>query len=130
MLLQNHRPTTPEYSPTQAAALCGVHVDTIRRRLRENAIPGARRDGDAEWAPWLIPVEGLVGCGLLDSASQAIAGTGTLEGQAAAERQSYELTVRHLEATIERLEDLVEFHQSTIRQLLDAAGTTTEKRSH
>lgn len=49
----------------QAAALCGVSVDTIKRRLRDGWFPNAWRSGaDQRWA---IPLRDLIAAGLLAS---------------------------------------------------------------
>jgi hypothetical protein len=47
----------------QAADVCQVSIDTIRRRLRTNAIPGAERSGPNETDGWLIPIAGLRAAG-------------------------------------------------------------------
>lgn len=46
-------------SVAQAAELCGVSVDTIRRRLHSGDLPGAARDGATTNAAWLIPGSSL-----------------------------------------------------------------------
>ena len=54
-----------ELSLGEAAQLCNKSVDTLRRRLRIDAIPGAHRDGDGLQAAWRIPVSGLLKAKLL-----------------------------------------------------------------
>jgi hypothetical protein len=61
------RPTTEvptHVSPQEAAALCRVSIDTIRRRIKAGAIPGATRQGELLSDPWSLPIEGLVSSGL------------------------------------------------------------------
>lgn len=48
-----------------AAALSNRSEDTIRRRILDGTIPGAIRDGDGPNAKWLVPIDGLMGSGLL-----------------------------------------------------------------
>lgn len=49
---------------SEAAAEGGVSEDTIRRRLAEGAIPGARRIGRGPRAPWRIPEAGFARSGV------------------------------------------------------------------
>ena len=50
-------------SRTQAAELCGVSIDTIKRRLRDGWFPNAWRSGvDRRWS---IPLRDLIAAGLL-----------------------------------------------------------------
>ena len=53
-------------SVTEAAKLCGVSDDTIRRRLHANVLEGAFQDGPGDAAPWRIPVPSLVAVGLCE----------------------------------------------------------------
>ena len=53
-------------SVTEAAKLCGVSDDTIRRRLHADVLEGAYQDGPADAAPWRIPVPSLVAVGLCE----------------------------------------------------------------
>lgn len=46
-------------SVDEAALICGVSDDTIRRRLARGSIPGAYRRGHGDRAPWAIPLSGL-----------------------------------------------------------------------
>jgi hypothetical protein len=48
---------------TEAAAACGLSRDTVRRRIRSGALPGARRDPSGS-SPWLIPIRDLLAAGL------------------------------------------------------------------
>lgn len=59
------------FTIAEAAHVCGVSVDTVKRRLRAGALPGAsRRPGDGN-GTWLIPAPDLVGAGLLPAAAVA-----------------------------------------------------------
>jgi len=53
-------------SVAEAAKLCKVSGDTIRRRLHDNVIEGAFQDGLGESAPWCIPVPSLIAVGLCE----------------------------------------------------------------
>jgi hypothetical protein len=48
----------------EAAARCNVSVESIRRRLKAGRLAGARRTGDPQWGPWLIPLSSLQPAGL------------------------------------------------------------------
>lgn len=66
---------------TDAATLCKTSVDTLKRRLKSGALPGARqRPGDAR-ATWELPLSSLVAAGLLtpDAAEQARAAVATAD---------------------------------------------------
>lgn len=84
------------YGVAEAARVCGVSVDTIRRRLREQRIPGAHRSGirpDDQSAEWRIPRKGLLAAGLLraDTTEPAIQpSVGTATGDVAAARAEAE----------------------------------------
>ena len=58
----------------QAALLCGVSRDTIRRRLRAGGFPGATK-GTAHGGrerPWLIPGQDLVAAGMVTADTATI----------------------------------------------------------
>lgn len=74
------RPTTTRYyTQAEAADLCGVSLDTIKRRRKAGSLPHTRqRPGDANGA-WEIPLDDLVNAGLyeltpdgVDAADQTI----------------------------------------------------------
>jgi predicted site-specific integrase-resolvase len=54
----------PWFTPVEAARLCGVSLDTIRRRIRAGQIPGALRRGEAPFGEWALPRSGLEAAGL------------------------------------------------------------------
>lgn len=60
------RTLTPETRLTvrRAAALASCSDDTIRRRLAEGVLPGARQAGGGN-REWTIPVEDLIAAGLV-----------------------------------------------------------------
>lgn len=62
--LPNTDAAEPVLSIAQAAKVCGVSVDTIRRRLSSRGIPGAARCGATSNAAWLIPASALLYSGL------------------------------------------------------------------
>lgn len=51
----------PRFTITEAATVCDVHPDTIRRRLKDLAENGAEKDDSGAWS---IPVEALLSVGL------------------------------------------------------------------
>jgi excisionase family DNA binding protein len=48
---------------SEAAVACGLSRDTVRRRIRSGALPGARRDPSGS-SPWLVPIRDLLAAGL------------------------------------------------------------------
>lgn len=60
--------TGADYTPTEAARLCGCSVDTVRRYGEAGRFPAAFRDGDRGNAAWRIPVGDLVTAGLFTPA--------------------------------------------------------------
>lgn len=69
-----------EYTPNEAATLCGVSRDTIKRRLRSGQFPHAHRE-DGPTGAWRIPEEDLRDAGLFlgpvgDSSATAAAAFG------------------------------------------------------
>jgi hypothetical protein len=54
-----------QLSLKEAAKLARKSVDTIRRRLWDDKVPGAFRDGDSQESPWVIPIRGLLEAGLI-----------------------------------------------------------------
>jgi hypothetical protein len=52
------------YTPAEAAALCGVSIDTVRRYRKAGRFPRCVRVGDGTNAAWRIPLEDLVASGL------------------------------------------------------------------
>lgn len=64
-------PITPKtlFTRAEAADLCGVSVDTIKRDLREDRYPNA----DDSSGRWMIPAADLVAAGRLDAALLASA---------------------------------------------------------
>jgi predicted site-specific integrase-resolvase len=52
------------FTPVEAARLCRVSLDTIRRRIRAGQIPGALRRGEAPFGEWALPRSGLEAAGL------------------------------------------------------------------
>ena len=57
-----------EVNLREAAQLSRRSIDTLRRRLWADKIPGAHRDGESQESPWVIPVAGLVEAGLVTAA--------------------------------------------------------------
>ncbi len=59
------------YTPAEAAALCGVSIDTVRRYRKAGRFPRCVRVGDGANAAWRIPLEDLVAAGLYDPGAPA-----------------------------------------------------------
>ena len=89
---------TKYLSRKDAAALCGVHYDTIRRAEKAGNLPNTRRVGQGEGAVE-IPVSDLVAAGLLDPLSAE----GSVEVIAQRTRTERELIELRQELAIERL---------------------------
>ncbi len=126
-------------SVTEAAKLCGVSDDTIRRRLHADVLEGAFQDGPAEAAPWRIPVPSLVAVGLcepevIDELDQRLnPNIARLSNQLVdtraellAERTSREAAERAFSSAKEEIGYL----RKTVDRLLNIAGSTNEGRSN
>lgn len=125
-------------SVTEAAKLCGVSDDTIRRRLHADVLEGAYQDGPADAAPWRIPVPSLVAVGLCEPEvldeldlrlnpniarlSNQLVDT---RAELLAERTSREAAER---AYSEAKEE-VGYLRKTVDRLLNIAGNTNEGRT-
>jgi len=66
----------------EAAARCGCHEATIRRRQREGALPGTRRRPGNRRGVLEIPISDLVACGLLPSQTVLAASPGAVDAGA------------------------------------------------
>ena len=126
-------------SVTEAAKLCGVSDDTIRRRLHADVLEGAFQDGPADAAPWRIPVPSLVAVGLCEPEvldeldlrlnpniarlSNQLVDT---RAELLAERTSREAAERACSTAQEE----VGYLRKTVDRLLSIAGNTNEGRSN
>ncbi len=109
----------------EAARLCGVSLDTIRRRLRAGAFPNAARVGEDQH--WVIPVQDLLDAGLAP-ATPVVAGpsdTGSRPDDTPAVAASpptpvgaAEVEVEVLRAELARAQDEIAF----LRSLVTRAG--------
>lgn len=52
----------------EAADICNVSADTVRRRILDNTIVGAVQTGAGSNARWLIPISSLMASGLVRGA--------------------------------------------------------------
>lgn len=113
--------TAETFTMSEAAELCGVSVDTIKRRRRDGVFPRAtRRDGTTTGA-WVIPVGDLVDAGLYtpDPDADPVEPSAVLR-LSRAERELAELRVRveaHA-AIVEAKEVLVAELRETNRRLM------------
>lgn len=100
----------------EAAALCGLSYDTIRRRRRNGRLPRSREraDGSVE-----LPVADLVAAGLLDPTAAGadvgeIATRSRAERDLTAARQDLAVLAAKLDAAIERAERAEDLLRSLI----------------
>ena len=109
-------------SPQQAADLCGVSIDTIRRRIKAGAIPGAVRLGDRPADPWSVPVDGLIAAGLCSQAAVD-------ERAAALPPETEELLdrVRFLETELEAERTAARRREEHLTDLLARANAELER---
>jgi hypothetical protein len=114
----------------EAARLARKSTDTIRRRLWEDKVPGAYRDGDGREAPWVIPVAGLVEAGLVGLRdleafdSRVDSKYHELEEQVAqltAELAAAELRLETTERLLAQANGEVEHHRRMAERLVPAA---------
>ena len=95
----------------EAAALCDVSPDTIKRRLRAGAFPNARQAGVDRH--WMIPVLDLVASGLLPAEMIKAVPSGSQEPltqpDVRAQLAEALAEVRGLRAALTRAEDEIEF---------------------
>ncbi|NNN09787.1 MAG: hypothetical protein HKL85_11440 [Acidimicrobiaceae bacterium] len=126
-------------SVTEAAKLCGVSDDTIRRRLHAEVLEGAFQDGPTDAAPWRIPVSSLVAVGLCEPevldeldlrlnpnvarlSNQLV----DLRAELLAERTSREAAERAASAAMDEVGHL----RKTVDSLLNIAGNASEGRTN
>mgnify|MGYP003352541472 FL=1 len=100
----------------QAARMCGVSDETIRRRLRSDRLAGAARVGAA--GVWRIPVTALVADGLAPDLS----GDGDERRAAVHEMEAQVAAARALaEERLARIEQL-ERHVTDLRTVIELLG--------
>jgi hypothetical protein len=92
-------------SRKQAAALCGCHVDSIRRAEKADRLPNTRRDAEGTTQ---IAVADLVAAGMLDPLAATadvaeIAGRSRAERDLVAARQELAVATARIEALTDRL---------------------------
>ncbi len=126
-------------SVTEAAKLCGVSDDTIRRRLHADVLEGAYQDGPADAAPWRIPVPSLVAVGLCEP---EVLDELDLRLNPNIARLSNELVDTRAELLAERTgreaaerayseaKEEVGYLRKTVDRLLNIAGSTNEGRTN
>jgi hypothetical protein len=139
VLTKEFRPDVATVSVAEAAKLCGVSDDTIRRRLHADVLEGAFQDGPTDAAPWRIPVVSLVAAGLCESEvldeldvrlnpdfarlSNQLVDT---RAELLAERTSREAAENAFSAAKEE----VGYLRKTVDHLLSITGKTIEGRSN
>jgi hypothetical protein len=126
-------------SVAEAAKLCGVSDDTIRRRLHANVLEGAFQDGPAEAAPWRIPVPSLVDIGLCEPdvldeldlrLNPNIARLSNQLVDARAELLAERTNREAAERAFSSAKEEVGYLRKTVDHLLSIAGNTTEGRTN
>ncbi len=95
---------TGELSRTDAANVCNVSIDTIKRRIRAGAFPNAHQVGLDR--SWVIPVRDLVDAGLLPASALALPAVTPWPAHAAVESPSQVITPTP--ATVQLAEALAE----------------------
>jgi hypothetical protein len=104
---------SPTVNRSEAAALCGVSKDTIRRRQRAGRFPNAEETD----AGWMIPVADLVEAKLLDPWD--LDGGAEAAASAAPDLQQ---RVAELTQLLERERSEVEFLRTALRDALRRAA--------
>ena len=126
-------------SVTEAAKLCGVSDDTIRRRLHADVLEGAYQDGPAEAAPWRIPVPSLVAVGLCEPnvldeldlrLNPNIARLSNQLVDARAELLSERTNREAAERAFSSAKEEVGYLRKTVDRLLSIASITNEGRTN
>ena len=128
-------PDEPHLSPQEAALLCDVSVDTIRRRLHAGKLPRARRLSDDQWAPWSIPVGDLAAAGLCPASAiddidyRLNPDVKALREQVAelmAELKDAQMRCRSLEERLAQSAGEIEHHRRVIEALTSRPTLITE----
>lgn len=101
-----------------AAEMEGVSRDTIKRRLRTRAYPGAVREGTKPNSPWLIPVGSLRCYRTMPTPPLSAPDTTDGDRPGPGER-SVDLRVAVLEERARQLGDRVRFLEALLSRLLD-----------
>lgn len=99
----------------EAARLCGVSDETIRRRLRSRRLPNARQ-ADGPSSPWRIPLADLVAAGLQPKLG---ADGGAAVPEVVHLREALVAAERLLDERQARIEEL-QAHIADLRDLLGA----------
>jgi hypothetical protein len=129
----------PTVSVAEAAKLCKVSDDTIRRRLRANLLEGAFQDGFSEAAPWRIPVPALVTAGLCDNEAvdeldlrlnPNIARLANQLVDARAELLAEQTRRDAAESSLVAAKDEVSYLRKTVDHLLSNASVSNEGRAN
>lgn len=111
----------PTYNPVEAARLCGVSLDTIRRRIRSGKIPGATRCGEAPFGEWALPLAGLRAAGLMTRPSvetaPPIGAQPALVAELTAELARWRERAESAERLVEQLQSEIAFNRRVLEQL-------------
>jgi hypothetical protein len=104
--------------PDEAASASNRSVSTVRRLLRTDSIPGARRKAPgAPWSPWEIPISSLVQLGLCDKLPDDPKALSRRIEDLEAALVLVEADKRHLASSLSRLETLYERQESLLNRL-------------
>ncbi len=109
------------FTPVEAASICGVSLDTVRRRIRAGKIPGAVRLGEAPFGEWALPLAGLVASGLSPQsqpAAQRNPGAGGPEiAELRAEVVRWQERAEAAERMVDELRSEITFNRRVLEQL-------------
>jgi excisionase family DNA binding protein len=104
----------------EAARLCGVSDETIRRRLRANRLPHAAR-AEGPSSPWRIPFSDLIADGL---EPQGSGDDEAVISEVTRLREALEASERLLAERQSRIEDL-QAHLTDVRALFSSREVTS-----
>jgi hypothetical protein len=111
-------PSDQNVNRSRAAELCGVSVDSVRRRQRAGDYPNQFKDDTC----WWIPVSDLVAAGHLDPTTPAAPQPGT---QPDASSGVAGPDAARLQCLLDAARDEIEYLRSTLTALIDTTGKVT-----
>lgn len=104
----------------EAAVICGVSDETIRRRLARGRVPGAYRRGRGGRAPWAIPLSSLQFAGLRPIVGDDVLPERSGEGPA---------EVARLKAALRAKDDVIAALELAVEALREALRAGRDRRN-